>query len=113
MVRTNIIQLASKALKAYCNTSVEDDDNNLPSQLFYVANSGSTLGGADGAAPGATSGFSAGPSDAPPAYGFGGSGPGLGGGQNDGSGGPGYVIITRADGSKTNYSANGTFSLVS
>ena len=91
----------------------EDDDNNLPSQLFYVANSGSTLGGADGAAPGATSGVSAGPSDAPPAYGFGGSGPGLGGGDNDGSGGPGYVVITRADGSKTNYSANGTFSLVS
>ena len=90
----------------------EDDDNNLPSQLSYVASSGSTLGGADGAAPGATSGVSAGPSDAPPAYGFGGSGPGLSG-QNNGSGGPGYVVITRADGSKTNYSANGTFSLVS
>ena len=91
----------------------EDDDNNLPSQLSYVASSGSTLGGANGAAPGATSGFSAGPSDAPPAYGFGGQGPGLGMGDNDGSGGPGYVVITRADGSKINYTANGTFSLVS
>ena len=90
----------------------EDDDNNLPSQLSYVASSGSTLGGADGAAPGSASGVSAGPSDAPPAYGFGGSGPGLSG-ENNGFGGPGYVVITREDGSKTSYAANGTFSLVS